>query len=702
MPPFRLHDFLSGSLAHTERITNLLLLCFVVMAAMAFGISLRRQVRKSWLGESPYQPKTWASALRLAALVLVGIAATDPRIGRGTNDAGRSGEQIVLLLDRSRSMLAADNEPTPSMRRFTAPLPSSPASGGVTASTTLLRSPPFRRGRALLPSPPVSGGESRVRGAADTAPTRFSLARQVAADVIDRAQGAAFAIVSFASDARIDSPLSRDPSRLREQLETLEPEQDERSGTELARGLTLAMDCFASRFVGPKRLIVLTDGETHGPVSLAGVRILKDVDVLFLGIGDPINGARIPLKPGENNGGDSPQYLTYQGKTVWTKSQPKNLGDLAHRLNGQSQMITSVAEGSRIISVARGDVKKSLHWQRLATATPIYPTLLFVALLLLVLESVQPFVDRRHVVARSHHRGTTGPPSPRDPSDGDGSSLDRLGRHGGGNSPRTALEEVGTNSPRPPSEGEASGVRGATITIAFLAMLALCSLSGASPPPDIAETYNRGVEAYRSAAWQEAEAQFRLAVASGDEQISRQTCFNLANTQYQLVRKGGMSKQEAMSRLQECIACYRRCIQENQRPADARANLQIVYALLKQIEKQEPKNGQSGSKDNDQGSKNPPPPSNNPPAERAEGDKPRQSGEKPSLNSSRGNASKPDKPDQTAMSPPPEMTGDQTPDKLTDRAAEDEVRRIRDQARRHGPGKKPTLAGPTVPGGPPW
>jgi Ca-activated chloride channel homolog len=608
MPLIRLHEFLAESLAHSERISGLLLLGLLVLAATSAGTWLRRQVRKSWLGGATQtraagRLSICAWAARLAALLLVGIAAADPRLGRGTSDAGRSSEQIVLLLDCSRSMLAADAEPT-----------------------------------------------------------RFALARRLATDVIDRAQGAAIAIVSFASDARIESPLSRDLRQIRERLEAVDPGQDARSGTLLAQGLKLGTGCFASRFAGPKRLIVVTDGETHGQVSLAGVTIPKGVDVLFLGVGDSINGARIPLKPGQNDDlPDSPQYFTYEGRTVWTKSQPENLQDLARRLNGQYHMVTSRAEGSRIISAARGDVEKSLRWERLATATPIYSPLLYAALVLLVLESLLPGVDRLGWCSSSRRRE----------------------RH-------------------------------TTIAIAFLAMPVSCFVSAASPTPEnkaevssyrrrqIAETYNRGVEAYQSAAWQEAEAQFRRAMASGEEQISCQARFNLANAQYQWVRTAHMSKQEAMSRLEECIACYRRCIQEKQRPEDARANLQIVYALLKHIENQEPKYRQSGSDDKDKSSANPPSLSSNRRAERGEGDKPRQLAGKPSPNSSVGDASKLDKPGQTAMSAPPDVTRGAIQDKFTDSEAEDELRRIRDQARRRGPGKEDVLAGPTVPGGLPW
>jgi Ca-activated chloride channel family protein len=602
-PLIRVHDFLAGSLAHSERISGLLLLGLLVIAAMFSGAWLRRQVRKSWLGtRAAWRLSACGWAVRLAALLLVGIAAVDPRLGWGTSQAGRSSEQIVLLLDTSRSMLAADAEPT-----------------------------------------------------------RFALAKRLAADVIDRAEGAAIAIVSFASDARIESPLSRDYHQLHERLEALDAGQEARSGTLLAQGLRLATDCFASRFVGPKRLVVLTDGETHGPVSLAAVAIPKGASVLLLGVGDSIKGARIPLKTSEINGlPNSPPYFTYEGKVVWTKSQPENLRDLAYRLNGQHQMITSLAEGSRIISAARGDVQKSLRWEQLATATPIYSPLLFGALALLMLESLLPVVDRF---------GWSG-------------AFRRRGRH-------------------------------IAIASASLALL-LCFVSGASPTSEnrgkvsaysrreIAETYNRGIQAYQSAAWQEAEAQFRQAMESGEEPIPGQACFNLANAQYQLVRNGGMSKQEATRRLEECIACYRRCIQKDQRPEDARANLQIVYALLKHIEKQEPSSRGSGSSEKDKSSASPPASSSNQGADHGDSDRQRQSTENRSPNSSTGDASKLDKPGQTAVPPQSKMSGGGTKDKLTDSAAEDELRRIRDEARRRGSGIRPVLNGPSVPGGLPW
>lgn len=593
MPLARWHDFFSQSLAHSERVGGLLLLGLLVIAAVSFGALLRRQVRKSWLGEATKGAASgWLSAgawaLRLAALLLVGVAAADPRVGRGTSDAGRSSEQIVLLLDRSRSMLAADAEPT-----------------------------------------------------------RFGLARHLAADVIDRSQGAAVAIVSFAGDARVESPLSRDDRQLREQLDALDPERDASPGTLLTQGLMLAADCFATRFVGPKRLIVLTDGETQEPVPLAGVTLPKGVDVLFLGIGDSQNGARIPLKKGEtDNRFDSPQYLTHEGKTVWTKAHPEILRALARQLGGRSEIITSVREGSQVISAARGEVPEPLRWERLQTATPIYATFLSGALALLVVESLLPTVwSLCWFGASRRHRRTTTP--------------------------------------------------------IVLSMLGLCFLSGASPRPGLAETYNRGVEAYRSAAWQEAEAQFRQVIETGEEPFSSRARFNLANTLYQRVRAARMSKQEAMSRLEECIACYRRAIQDNERPADARANLQIAYTLLKRIENQEATDRQSGRDDADQGSASPPETSQRR-GERGEGDKLPPPGERPGSNGNAGDASKPNKPDQPATSPPADATGGQVQNDLTDAAAEDELKRIRDQARRRGSGKKPVLARPTIPGGLPW
>jgi hypothetical protein len=611
MPLIPLPQALAERLVHAERINALLLLGLVVIAAVCCGTWLRRQARKSWL-QGPAQAVAAGrstaidAAVRLVPLLLIAIAATDIRLGQGSGEVGRSSEQIVLLLDRSRSMLADDAEPS-----------------------------------------------------------RFELAVRIAEQVIDQAQGSAIAIVSFASDARIESPLSRDDRQLRDRLLAMKPEQGERSGTLLAQGLNVAANCFAMRFAGHKQLIVLTDGETHGQESLAGVDIPRDVDVLLLGIGDSVKGSRIPLKPNEDDGRrGSPRYFAHQGKTVWTKSQPQNLNDLARRLNGRHRMVASLADASRVASALRGDVRDSLRWDRLATAAPIYSPLLIAALVLLVAESFLP------ALARSPRHAT--------------SRRDRLNAAVG----------------------------------AVLAALIVCCVGGASPPPDsatesaldrrqIGQIYNRGVEAYRGAAWHEAEARFRRAMASRDGEISARSCFNLANTQYQLVRAGGMSKREATARLEESIELFRRCIHEQRRPADARANLQIAYALLKQIERQELNNrrpdgngDEAGSDDEDEGSSMPPPHGDRQPP--GDGQSSTSGGKTRHASTSSDPRPETDRAGQDSKSPPPGSTGDSTPDKWTDAEAEEELRQFAGHARRRGRGKADGQAAPFVPSGLPW
>jgi hypothetical protein len=401
----------------------------------------------------------------------------DPRFGRGGGEFARSSEQIVLLLDRSRSMRAEDAQPS-----------------------------------------------------------RFGLAASIAREVVNGSPGAAIGVVSFATDARIDSPLTRDARELHLRLQALKPEQNAQAGTSLERGLRLAADCFAKPLVGRKRLIVLSDGETHDEASLAGIEMPPEVDVFFLGIGDPKNGARIPLEPDERQG-EQTEYFAYEGHSVWTRSRPEKLEELSQRLKGSYALVGSSSEALQILSAQGSGVPDSRQWEQRTTAMPIYGRICCGALMLLLAECL--------LLA--------------------------------GSLPKQRI----------------------AVSWATAVFLCLCA-GGAAPPAtgaqarrEAAKLYNQGVDAYRRGKWQEAETRFRQARTAAEPEISRRSRFNLANANCELARRGGRSRREAESLLTEAIDLYRQCIADDQRPDDARANLQIAFSLLKQIKAREPTRGPS-------------------------------------------------------------------------------------------------------------
>lgn len=150
---------------------------------------------------------------------------------------------------------------------------------------------------------------SQSMRAADVPPTRFDRARQATVDLIDDLRsrpGFRVAVVAFAADAALVCPLTEDLDYLRFRLGNLSlddpppgirPRTNARSGTSFAaalRGLLSAHDPQARGF---QDAILLSDGDDPG--GLAGfLDALAEVEqagvaVYTLGIGDPQSGANI-------------------------------------------------------------------------------------------------------------------------------------------------------------------------------------------------------------------------------------------------------------------------------------------------------------------------------------------------------------------------------------------------------------------------
>jgi hypothetical protein len=226
--------------------------------------------------------------------------------------------------------------------------------------------------------------------------------------------------------------------------------------------------------------------------------------------------------------------------------------------------------------------------------------------------------------------------------------------------------------------------------IALLGALFICCFAGGANPRaltsrEAARIYNQGVEAFRRGAWSEAEKRFRETMSGGEGPLSRFARFNLANTQYERTRRGGMSKQQARSRLGEAIELYRQCLFEGQRPDDARANLQIAYSLLKRIEDHEPTREPPGE-DRDGGTSSNPPPDQQTTRERERGQPDETDGDKPG----QGDPSGPRVPGGGSAAVP------QSPDDRSDAEVDDELRRIDDAARRRTPAKQKQENNPTT------
>jgi len=194
---------------------------------------------------------------------------------------------------------------------------------------------------------------SRSMLAEDVRPNRLNRATSAITDVLDVMGSDRAGLVTVAGDATVTVPLTLDYGSLRLALEDVSPRSVKRGGTKIGDGIRLAQKSFTDDIEEYKTIIVLTDGEDMGsyPVEAAEEAAARGIHVYTVGIGDPIQGARIPTtRYGQ------PAYIVHNGKEVWSMMNPEELIHVATAGGG-----AFVPAGTANLDLA------SIYAQRIAT-----------------------------------------------------------------------------------------------------------------------------------------------------------------------------------------------------------------------------------------------------------------------------------------------------------------------------------------------
>jgi Ca-activated chloride channel homolog len=226
--------------------------------AMTPGVRLRRVVVKAMLVA--------------AALGLVAVALARPGWSPQAQKVTRSGRDVAVLIDVSRSMLAEDVKPN-----------------------------------------------------------RLERAKLIVKDLMEAAHGDRIGIIAFAGASSVRCPLTADTSFARLALENLTPLSVARGGTMIGDAIRTALDQLFKDGEGRFRDIVLiTDGEDHEsfPSEAAAVAAERGVRIIAIGLGSELGGATIPNERttgGTNEGG----VVKHDGEVVKTKLEADSLRRVA-------------------------------------------------------------------------------------------------------------------------------------------------------------------------------------------------------------------------------------------------------------------------------------------------------------------------------------------------------------------------------------
>lgn len=251
--------------------------CILVAAAVTFfllGLRKKERIMASLQFGGAVRFKALRTGLLSAGLGLMVLALMGPQAFKGYGEVSKTGLDIYVLIDTSKSMLAQD-----------------------------------------------------------TAPDRLSVAKGIVSALLDQMEGDRIGFIPFASDAYIQMPLTDDYQLARMFLNVIDTEMISGGGTNLAAAITLAADSFQRTSSADKVILILSDGEDHHQASLDAVKRISDerVKIYTVGIGTEIGG----LVPVYNDTGAIIDYLKdADGNTVISRLEAGTLRQLAEAGSG--------------------------------------------------------------------------------------------------------------------------------------------------------------------------------------------------------------------------------------------------------------------------------------------------------------------------------------------------------------------------------
>lgn len=228
---------------------------------------------------------------------------------------------------------------------------------------------------------------SRSMLAADVQPNRLAAAkREIRQQLTERAvfkRSNRLALMAFAGDTSLKSPLSTDHVAFRNKLEQIGLGSAPRGGTAIGQAITSATDLFSRSPKDATRiLLVFTDGEDHeGKPEEAAKAAFEahNIRVFTIGVGDPAltAGAQVPSAEG------SGKPLLKDGQIVFSKLNVAQLRSIAEAGGGQ---FAAIADFHFLVDAIASMKPVELGTEERMRHTPRYQWFVAAALALLGLE----------------------------------------------------------------------------------------------------------------------------------------------------------------------------------------------------------------------------------------------------------------------------------------------------------------------------
>jgi tetratricopeptide (TPR) repeat protein len=328
-----------------QYILLLLLLLLVPIMAIMYWMALRKKKRSfKKIGDpelvqqllGPYQSRSFFKKFILltAAMTALVLGIANLRIPTGSQKVSRSGIDVMIALDVSKSMLAQDIKPN-----------------------------------------------------------RLERARQLLGRLIDRLGNDRVGIVIFAGKAYLQMPLTGDLAAAKMYLSSASTGSVPTQGTVIGDALKMCYASFNNKEKKYKAVVLISDGEDHDETAAKTAQQMADegVSIYTVGIGSP-GGATIEdeatgqLKMDEN------------GNTVITRLNEEELKEIAVKGNGSYQLFTNTETVVNNLDAQLSTMdQRTVKDDSLINYKSFYQVFLALALLLLLIELLTPEMIRKKI-----------------------------------------------------------------------------------------------------------------------------------------------------------------------------------------------------------------------------------------------------------------------------------------------------------------
>ena len=277
------------------------------------------------------------TALMLAGVVLLVTALARPQFGDRVDTVRREGQDLVVALDLSASMMAED-----------------------------------------------------------VAPNRLAAAKLAVSRLIGRLDGDRVGLVAFAGEAFVQSPLTTDYAAATLFLNAMEPDLVPVPGTDLGAAVDVALDGFRETGERDRLLVVITDGEDHEGTLDAAIERAVDAGVRVYAVGMGSTEG-VPIPSFDESGAPSGFLRDEAGTVVTTRLDEATLQVMADRTGGTYYHAAAggAAAFDSLVDELAGGEGEEIESREVTRYEEQYQIFLGLALLLLLAEGLLP--ERRRV-----------------------------------------------------------------------------------------------------------------------------------------------------------------------------------------------------------------------------------------------------------------------------------------------------------------